>query len=334
MTVHAIRLERPGQAHLVELSAPDPAPGEVMVRVAAAGICGSDVELFDGRRPPAYVRYPVVPGHEWAGTVAAVGRDVTGLAPGDRVVAEGIRWCGACRRCREGATNLCEAGYAETGFTHSGAFADAVVVPGRLVHRLPPDADLEQAALLEPAACVAHGLLAAAPAAGLRIVVVGGGTLGLLAVLLLRLHSPRALTVIEPRADRRALALELGATDALEPGAGEDADLVVESAGTGTSVEQALSAARRGGTVVLLGISGRGPVSLDPDVFTLGNLRVLGGFGAASSAWQHVVALFATGALTLRPLISHRFGLEAYEHALQTVGAPEAGKVLLVPGRA
>jgi 2-desacetyl-2-hydroxyethyl bacteriochlorophyllide A dehydrogenase len=335
VSFHAIRLERPGQAELVELPAPAPAAGEVVVRVAAAGVCGSDVELFDGLRPPAYVRYPVVPGHEWAGTVAAVGRDVSGVAVNDRVVAEGIRWCGACERCREGATNLCEAGYAETGFTHPGAFADAVVVPARLVHRLPADADLEQAALLEPAACAAHGILAAAPAAGARVALIGGGTLGLLAALLLRLHSPRALTVIEPRADRRALALELGATDALEaaPGTGLGADLVVETAGTGTTVGQALASARRGGTVVLLGISGGGPVPFDPDVFSLGNLRVLGGFGAPSSAWQHVVALFAAGALELRPLISHRLGLDAYERALRLVGAPDAGKVLLVPER-
>ncbi len=331
MSVRAVRLERPGLAELVELPHPAPAPGEVVVRVAAAGICGSDVELFDGRRPPGYVRYPVVPGHEWAGTVTEVGEHVSGVAAGDRVVAEGIRWCGACPRCREGATNLCEAGYAETGFTHPGAFADAVAVPARLVHRLPPGADLEQAALLEPAACVAHGLLAAAPAAGLRVVVIGGGTLGMLAVLLLRLHSPRALTVIEPRADRRALALELGATAALEPGAGEGADLVVEAAGTGMSVGQALAAARRGGTVVLLGISGAGPVPLDPDVFSLGDLRVLGGFGAPSSAWHHAVGLFAMGALDLRPLISHRLDLDAYERALRLVGAPGAGKVLLVP---
>jgi threonine dehydrogenase-like Zn-dependent dehydrogenase len=185
--MRALVVREPGRYAVEELPEPDPGPGEVLVAVAAAGICGSDLEVVDGRRPAAYVRYPVVPGHEWAGRVVRAGPGVDGLAPGDPVVAEGLRFCGGCARCAEGRTNLCVAAYAETGFTHQGALADRLVVPARLVHRLPPARPLEPAALLEPAACVANGLLeAGVPRPGSRLAVVGDGPLGLLAVLLLR----------------------------------------------------------------------------------------------------------------------------------------------------
>src|SRR4051812_39514305 len=106
-TSRSVLLERPGHAELVEAPPARPGPGEVLVSVGAAGLGGWALELSAGRRPGGYRRYPVVPGHEWAGTVAEVGEGVSQVRPGDRVVAEGIRWCGACARCREGATNLC-----------------------------------------------------------------------------------------------------------------------------------------------------------------------------------------------------------------------------------
>jgi threonine dehydrogenase-like Zn-dependent dehydrogenase len=206
--MRAVVVERPGGAALREVPTPEPGPDDVLVRVGAAGICGSDVELLDGRRPAGYVRYPIIPGHEWSGTVAEVGAGVAAIEPGMKVVAEGFRSCGACARCGEGRTNLCDTEYAETGFTHAGAFADYVCVPARLIHRLPPDADLAAAALLEPAACVAQGLLEVDVRPGASVAVVGSGTLGLLAVCLLRRYSPARLALV----GRRALRLELGAT--------------------------------------------------------------------------------------------------------------------------
>src|SRR5262245_50707734 len=208
--MRAVCVARPGAIGMVEMAQPCAGPGEVVVAVAAVGICGSDVELLEGTRPSEYVRYPVVPGHEWSGTVSAVGPGVTGPAVGDRVVAEGFRACGRCDRCKEGRTNLSSAEYAETGFTHAGAFAEYVSVPAGLVHRLPADADLEAAALLEPAACVAQGLLEVELRPGLQVAVVGAGTLGLLAVALLRLVSPSRLALVGSRADRLEVARKLG----------------------------------------------------------------------------------------------------------------------------
>ena len=337
--MRVLRVEAPGRVGVVELDLPEPGQAEVLVRVAAAGICGSDLEVLEGRRPAAYVRYPVVPGHEWAGTIAALGPGVRGLGTGDKVVAEGFRNCGLCDRCREGETNLCTADYAETGFTHPGAFAGYLVVPARLIHRLPETASLDEAALLEPLACVANGILAAPPRPGQAVAVVGAGTLGLLAVATLRAYSPRELTLVGTRADRLAVGTRLGATRILnirDSAIGElagSADLVFEAAGRAEAVRLALGLARRGGSVVLEGIAGHAPIELEPDVFALQHLRIQGIFGASSRAWQHAVSLFATRSLPLSMLITHRFPLAQYAQAFAALRDRSAGaiKVLLVP---
>jgi 2-desacetyl-2-hydroxyethyl bacteriochlorophyllide A dehydrogenase len=342
--MRALVVREPGRYAVEELPEPAPGPGEVLVEVVAAGICGSDLELVDGRRPSAYVRYPVVPGHEWAGRVVRAGPGVdTGLAPGDPVVAEGLRACGVCARCAEGRTNLCTADYAETGFTHQGALADRLVVPARLVHRLPATRPLEPAALLEPAACVANGLLeAGVPRPGARVAVVGDGPLGLLAVLLLRTASPAELLLVGARPGRTAHGHGAGATrvvdaadhDALAELAGRF-DAVVEATNAPEGAATALRLLRRGGSAILLGISGAGRATIDPDTLTLDQLRVHGIFAASRAAWRWVVELYATGILDPAPLVTHRFGLEEAPAALAALATPggDAVKVLVRPGR-
>jgi threonine dehydrogenase-like Zn-dependent dehydrogenase len=338
----ALLVDGPGSSAVTDVPEPVPGQGEVLVTVDAAGICGSDLELLDGRRPAAYVSYPVVPGHEWAGRVEAVGPEVRDLAPGDPVVAEGLRSCGACDRCAEGRTNLCLAGYAETGFTHPGALAERLVVPAHLVHRLPADRPLDPAALLEPAACVASGLLEAGmPLPGMRVAVVGDGPLGLLALLLLRTASPAELVLVGGRPARSALGLRSGATTvvAADDPAGLAAlaarfDAVVEATNDPAGAATALALLRRGGTAVLLGISGSGRATIDPDTVTLNQLRVQGAFAASRAAWRWVVGLYASGTLDPAPLITHRFGLEQVDTAFATLTTPDgnAVKILVRPG--
>ncbi|AUS77873.1 dehydrogenase [Actinoalloteichus sp. AHMU CJ021] len=337
----AVEVLGPGQHRLIEHAPPEPGPGEALVEVAAAGICGSDVELFEGRRPAEIVRYPVIPGHEWAGSVLAVGPDVRHVRPGDPVIAEGFRSCGVCARCRAAEPTLCTAEYAETGFTHPGAFSHRVLVPARLVHRLPdplpPGTELEHCALLEPAACVAAGLLAAPPLAGGHFAVLGTGTLSLLAVQMLAAHRPASLTVVGRRAHQFPLAERFGATRCLlgeeVSSAAGTADLVFEATGAASVVPTAFDLARRGGTVVLEGIAGTGEIAMDPDVFALKQLTVLGVFGASPAAWAHTIGLLAAGVLDLAPLVSHRVPLSGYERALDLLQRrpPGLGKILLVP---
>ncbi|MEU1328761.1 alcohol dehydrogenase catalytic domain-containing protein [Streptomyces sp. NPDC005865] len=337
MSSRALVVDRPGEHRIVTGDVPVPGPGEALVEVAAAGICMSDREVYDGRRDSAYVRYPVIPGHEWSGTVVAVGAGADPALVGRRTVAEGFRACGVCERCRCGETSLCTGGYAETGFTEPGAFADHLTVPVRLLHPLPDDADLRAAALLEPSAVVAAAVRTGRPRPGERVAVVGAGTLGLLAVQLLAASNPADLTVVDPRAARGEQAKEFGATRALSPADAESEhgsfDLVVETAGAPTTAAASCLLARRGGRAVLTGMFAPGAAGIDPVHLSLSQLEVRSVFGAPSSAWSDAVRAFALGLLDPAPLITHEFPLERFGEAIALVGGgdPATGKVLLRP---
>jgi L-iditol 2-dehydrogenase len=332
--MRAYVVEGPGRHGLADLSEPRPGAGEILVAPAAVGICGSDLELLDGRRPAPYVRYPVVPGHEWAGHVVTCGPGVTGTEPGQPIVAAGVRTCGRCDRCAEGRSNLCLAEYAETGFTHAGALAERLVVPADLAHPLPTGRPIATAALIEPAACVASGLLeVGVPRAGSRVAVVGDGPLGLLALALLRLTSPRELLLVGSRPQRISLATGLGATATVRrdelAGIG-GFDVVVECTNSASGATAALGLARRAGTVVLLGISGTRTPAIDPDVISLGNLRVQGVFAASPAAWQWLVELYGAGLFEPAELITHRFELERADDAFAVLADRDAGAIKVV----
>jgi threonine dehydrogenase-like Zn-dependent dehydrogenase len=336
--MRALVVDRPGMSAVRQVPEPVPGPGEVLVEVAAAGICGSDLEVLDGRRPAAYVDYPVVPGHEWAGRVLAAGPGVKDVGPGDPVVAEGLRACGVCDRCAEGRTNICTAAYAETGFTHPGALAERLVVPAGLLHRLPANRPVEPAALLEPAACVASGLLEAGmPLPGSRVAVVGDGPLGLLALLLLRTTAPAELVLVGARPARSAFGPGCGATQVVAAtdraalaGMAGRFDMAVEASNAPAGSATAVSLLRRGGSAVLLGISGAQQPVIDPDTVTLNQLRLQGGFAASRNAWRWVVRLYSEGILDPAPLVTHHFPLEEVEGAFSALTAPDGGAVKIL----
>ncbi|MBX6754753.1 MAG: alcohol dehydrogenase catalytic domain-containing protein [Thermorudis peleae] len=338
--MRAAVIVEPGRIAIEERPIPQPGPGEVLVRSAAVGICGTDVELFEGRHPPEYCRYPLVPGHEWAGTVVALGPGVQHVAVGDHVAVEGFVACGTCRNCRRGLTDLCERGYDELGFTRPGGAAEYVVVPARQLHRLPPEAALDEAPLLEPSAVVVHSFLRAHPEPGDLVVVIGDGTIGLLAVQVARLYSPRAIVLVGRHPERLAAGRELGATETINARDGDPvmafqqrtgergADFVFEGAGRADAVEQAFAFARRGGTVALTGAAGAGAqLTIPSDLFVFKHLTVVGTFGASTVAWEQAVALFSAGLLRLRPLISHRFPLADYATALDTLRTRQPGVI-------
>ncbi|MCP2182704.1 zinc-dependent alcohol dehydrogenase [Prauserella alba] len=340
----AVVVDGPGRFRLAETAPRAPGQGEALVRVHACGLCGSDRELFRGTRPAEYVRYPVTPGHEWSGVVETAGESVEPALVGRKVVGEGFRNCQTCARCRDGDPTLCTAGYDETGFTRQGAMADTLTLPARLLHPLPDEADLTAAALLEPAACSAAAVLAAAATAGDRVAVVGDGALGLTALQLLAAGSPAELLLIGGGPERAGLAKELGADsflgkDALGSGGHPDAslagrfDVVVETAGAPTSAHTAATLVRRGGRLVLTGIPEAGATGLDPTDLVVRRLDVRTVFGAPPRAWSYAVRAFATGLLRTAPLITHRRSLEQFAEAVELVGSgdPAVCKVLLTP---
>jgi threonine dehydrogenase-like Zn-dependent dehydrogenase len=249
------------------------------------------------------------------------------------VVAEGIVPCGHCARCREGQTNLC-ATYDELGFTRDGAAAGYVAVAESLVHPIAPGVSAENAALVEPASVVYRALAGSRVAPGCRALVVGDGTVALLAVRLLGLWSPGEVVMLGRRDGQAMLAGAAGAArfETSPQAAGGDYDLVVEAAGSTGAVLTALRAARRGGSVLLLGLPPHGETAAVPAADLVNNdLTVRGSFGYTSAAWRDVVALLNAGRLDMEFLITHRFALADWKQALDALRGQESprGKVLL-----
>ncbi|MFD4527398.1 zinc-binding dehydrogenase [Streptomyces sp. NPDC058470] len=334
-TGKAVLVTAPGEHRLTVHEPRRPDTGEALVRVHAVGICGSDREVYQGNRPKGYVRYPLIPGHEWSGTVDAIGAGVPPALVGRKVVGEGFRNCQVCDRCHAGETTLCTAGYEETGFTRPGAMAATLTLPARLLHVLPYEADLTAAALLEPAACIAAAALKAAALPGERVAVVGTGTLGMFAVQFLTAGSPAELLVVGTRPDRAELSRTFGATDfrTKEQVLPEDFDVVIETAGSASAARTAASLLRRGGRLVLTGIPAPGAEGLDPTDLVVRQLEVHTVFGAPPTAWAHTVRVFGAGLLDPLPLVTHELPLAEFPAAIELVGSgdPKVGKVLLRP---
>jgi threonine dehydrogenase-like Zn-dependent dehydrogenase len=328
----ALVVEEPGRLALLRRERLVPGAGEVVVEPVFCGLCGSDLELMRGEVDPAFVRYPLTLGHEWSGRIAAVGAGVVGLERGQRCVAEGIVPCGHCASCLAGATNVCET-YDEVGFTREGAAGDEMLVPARIVHVLSDAVSLLDAALVEPAAVVLTGLEKVAPAPGIRILVVGDGTIALLAALLAAQASPLLIDMVGRRPEQEPLAHALGverySTDA--PPA-PPYDLVIEAAGSVEAAAGAITATRRGGRVLLLGLPPSGAeLVLPADLLVNNDLSLVASFGYTSAAWARVVALLNEGRIAPGRIVTHRFPLERFEQAFDALAHPSGprGKILL-----
>jgi D-arabinose 1-dehydrogenase-like Zn-dependent alcohol dehydrogenase len=317
--MRAIVVERPDSVSLTEIETPEPGPGEARVRSVIAGVCRTDIDILTGALDERWVRFPVVPGHEWSGVVDAVGDGVTTVERGQRVVCEGNIGCMACARCRAGDTHLC-ASYDAVGFTRSGGWGEFVVVPARILHVLPEHVSFEAAALVEPGSCVVKALGRARIEPAETVGVVGVGAMGALAIRIARRRSPAAIVAFGVREEELELARALGADQVVNVSRGEpDAaglDVVVETAGAVPAVELSTRLVREGGRVVLLGIAGRDQeLALPADRIPLRDLSILGSVGYTTAAWAHMVALLRERLVDLDPIVTHRFPLERYEDA-------------------
>ncbi len=324
--MRAIVIEEPNAIALREVETPEPGAGEVRVRSVRAGVCRTDLDIAAGALDPRWVRFPVVPGHEWSGVVDSVGDGVTGIAPGERVVCEGNIPCLTCPRCRTGDTHLC-ANYDAVGFTRGGGWGEYVVVPERIVHPLPDHVSFEAAVLVEPGAVVVKALERARIEPGETVGVVGIGALGGIAIRLVRLRSPGTVIAYGLRDEELELALALGADAVVNVAevdaevettrlAGGGLDVVVETAGAVAAAELSTRLAREGGRIVTLGIAGHGhELTLPADRIALRDLSVFGSVGYRTADWARMVALLRDRLVDLDAIITHRFPLERFEDA-------------------
>lgn len=324
--MRAIVIDQPNAVALREIETPTPGPGEVRVRSLQAGVCRTDLDILTGALDPRWVRFPVVPGHEWSGVIDSVGEGVTGLEPGARVVCEGNIFCRSCAPCRAGDTHLC-ANYEAVGFTRGGGWGEFVVVPAWIVHLLPDHVSFDAAVLIEPGSCVVKALGRARVEPAETVGVVGVGAMGALTIRLARLRSPAAIVAYGLRDEELELARTLGA-DAVVNVAHQDAeaetrtlvggglDVVVEGAGTIPAVELSTRLVREGGRLVMLGIAGQGQdLTLPADRIPLRDLTVFGSVGYTTAAWAQMVGLLRERLVDLDPIVTHRFPLDQYEDA-------------------
>lgn len=325
--------ETPGKLTIGEVADPVPGPGELVIQVAACGICGTDLHIADGEFPPT--PYPIIPGHEFSGRVAARGSGVqAGWREGDRVAVDPSLFCGHCPACRDGRGNLC-ADWNAIGDTVNGAFAEYVTVPAVNAYAIPDSVDDAQAALIEPLSCAVHGVRRLGPVVGQDILLAGAGTMGLLLLQLLRNAGARSVTVVDRKTPRLTAARAVGA-DAV---AGDFAALgdrtfavAVDATGAPSAIEACFRSLGRGGRLLIFGVApGDAAVSLSPfriyndEITVLGSMAVLNSFGAAAD-------LMAAGVIDTAPLLGTPVRLAGFPAALASVRAGEGIKVQVAPG--
>jgi L-iditol 2-dehydrogenase len=340
--MHAIRLESVGSLTLSDVAKPAPGPGELLVRVEACGICGTDRHILRGEFPSAP---PVTLGHEFSGIIEAVGLDTDGFQPGMRVTCDPNISCGLCSQCRRGRVNLCERLQA-IGIHRDGGFAEYAILPVTQAFELPLALDPLHGAFCEPLACCLHGVDMAEIETGASVVVLGGGVIGLLVVQLARLAGATRVVLVTRHPDKRALAQILGATATLDPGAGDPiagivdpdgllpggADVVIECAGVEETVRQATRMARSGGTVVILGVMPQGKtVAIEPFDLLFRELKLVGSF-INPFTHRRAADLIASGAIKVAPLISRVVGFEGGAEAIRAPARGGEIRVLVVPG--
>ncbi|MCW5706891.1 zinc-dependent alcohol dehydrogenase family protein [Shinella sp.] len=337
----AVFLEEVGKLSLRDVAKPVPQPDELLVRVEACGICGTDRHLFLGEFPS---RPPVTLGHEFAGIVEAVGSSVSAFQAGMRVTGDPNIACGRCAECHRGRVNLCH-NLQAIGIHRNGGFAEYVTLPEKQAFALPLTIGPLHGAFCEPLACCLHGVDLAGIQAGSSVIVIGGGVIGLLVVQLARLAGATRVVLVTRSEAKRRLAESLGATATINPSSGDvvdrivaddgllpgGADVVFECAGLRETVEQAPLLTARGGTAVILGVlPSDQKVEIEPFDLLFREVGIVTSF-LNPFTHRRAAELIASGTITVEPLISRTVGLG---EAVDAISSPAAGgeiRTLVVP---
>ncbi|GGH11599.1 galactitol-1-phosphate 5-dehydrogenase [Silvibacterium dinghuense] len=341
----ALMLSEYGNLQIMDISVPTCASDEVLIRVAACGICGSDVHGYQGasgRRIP-----PIVMGHEAAGIIERVGAEVKDYKPGDRVTFDSTVYCGKCEFCQRGEVNLCDhrqvLGVSCGDYRRDGAFAELVAVPARILYRLPDQFPFEEAAMLEAVSVALHGVRVTQMKGDESVLVIGAGMIGLLTAQAARSAGCNAVMIADVDAARLKIAKEVGIPDTLHLGGkelihevlrrtgGRGVDIVLEAVGRAETVVAAIECVRKGGTVTLIGnIEPEVPLPLQRVVTREVRLQ---GSCASAGEYEEAIRLMSHGAITVKPLISATSSLEQASDWFRRLHNRETGllKVVVTP---
>jgi len=339
----------PNDLRLESVPIPAPEPGEMLVRVTSASICGTDLRIFHGQHrkfPPGTVR---IPGHELVGKIAALGAGVSGYQEGQAVFVAPNMGCGRCRQCLAGNNNLC-ANYEALGVTLDGAFAEYLRIPAKAVDQgnvmlISEQADPAVLALIEPFACVLRGQDALHIQPGETVLVMGAGPIGLMHLLLARLRGAGKVLVSEPRPERLARAESLGADLVIDPSqedlhnavskatSGQGADAVIVAAPAPQAMEQAASLAAIGGRInFFAGLPRERPlVQVDANLLHYKEIRITGTTACSTGDCRRSAALLDSGRVDLSGLVSQRFPLAQAVQAFTVAADSRVLKVVIEP---
>jgi (R,R)-butanediol dehydrogenase/meso-butanediol dehydrogenase/diacetyl reductase len=333
-----------GQVEMREFPEPTPADEGVVVDIALCGICGTDVHAYQSGRP----YNPAICGHEWAGTVSAVGRSVRSLSEGDRVVVAARPACGSCAACRAGQADRCQAAFLsaigrDVLAPQHGGFAPRIAVAASRLVTTNPQLDDEQAAQVEPVTVAFHAVRTSRLRLGDIAVVQGAGPIGLATLQWVRAAGASRVIVIEPNEGRRALALQLGAHDAVEPGAaarqfilehthGLGADIVYECVGLPFAVQGAVDLARRGGAMCLIGLADD-DAPINPGSWLVKEIAVTSSLAYFHEEFEMSMAMMADGRVVVEPMHTSTIGLSQLAAALGDLASGQSmqTKVLVDP---
>ncbi|GAB3703223.1 zinc-dependent alcohol dehydrogenase family protein [Nocardiopsis oceani] len=329
--MRALVVSEPGRFSVQEADDPKPGPKDVVVAPSAVGVCGTDLHIIDGEFAPT--PYPIVPGHEFAGTVVALGAEVTGLAVDDRVAVDPSLFCGACAKCLVGRGNLCERWNA-VGVTRPGAAAEFVPVPAASCYRMPDAMPFEHGALIEPLSCAVHGFDLLPGRVGGHYLVYGAGTMGLLMSQLARSAGAASVSVVDPNTDRLAVAATLAA-DAVATGADgldrDDWEVVIDCTGVVAAIEDGLTRVARGGTFQVFGVApAEDTATFSPfriyndEITVVGSMAVLHSYGRA-------VDLMAKGVVDADAMVTDSFELAGFGAAVEAFRAGRGRKLQVNP---
>jgi len=335
----AIVYDRPGHYELAEVPTPEPGSGEVLLKVLVAGVCGTDLHIHDGEFGPTY---PLTPGHEVVGEVVALGRDVVGVAIGDRVAFDNTASCGRCTECRRARPAFCLHLIAQ-GVNAPGGFAEYVVTSADrcfVVNDLAP----EVAVFAEPTACVVHGLDMLNLQSGSDVLLVGAGPTGLLLTQLLAVSGANSLTVAAPTAAKlefaarggadRTIKIERGAdlsAELMEVSGGSGFDVVIDATGAIPVLEHAIPLTRTGGTIFVYGMAAESAqLPISPYEVFRRELTIKGSF-AQQFAFDRSLKALRAGRIDTEGMITHRFGLDEYADALAAVADSTCIKAVMTP---
>jgi 2-desacetyl-2-hydroxyethyl bacteriochlorophyllide A dehydrogenase len=329
--MRAVSIVTPGKIEIIDVPDPSPSSAEVVVEVAAVGICGTDLHIFEGEFAP---KFPIIPGHEMSGTIVEVGKEVHGLKAGDPVAIDPSVYCGDCFYCRRARGNLCE-NWNALGISIPGAAAQYLLSPKKNIHKLSKSVDLKSAALIEPLSCAVRGYDQLPRIPGSNYLIYGSGTMGLMMAELARINGAASVSIVDLNEEKLKTAKTLGfknvATSAKDFDQSRGFDVVIDCTGVVAAIKDGLSHVMPGGTFLQFGVANHdATVEINPFWIYNKEITIVGSMAVLQS-FDRAVELFTNRVLNPEVMISDRYPLDKYSEALQSFKEGKGRKTIVLP---